>query len=117
MTEEEADLVFQALANEIRRAILDSLRQEPGQPVGRLARQFDVSRIAVMNHLTVLERAGLVHSERDGRKRRLYLNAAPIHMIHDRWISDYSAYWASRLTELKYAAEQTAGTTKGSSHD
>ncbi|MEL7239820.1 MAG: helix-turn-helix transcriptional regulator, partial [Planctomycetota bacterium] len=65
-------------------------------------------RIAVMNHLAVLEGAGLVLSEKDGRSRRLYLNVVPIQMIYDRWTDDYSGCWASRLTAVKYAAERSA---------
>ncbi|WP_218135318.1 helix-turn-helix transcriptional regulator [Parasphingopyxis sp. CP4] len=102
------DAVFHALAHGVRRRILDLLRDRPGQGVGELAKGFDVSRIAIMNHLAVLEKAGLVVSERDGRVRRLYLNAAPIQMIHDRWTDEYSALWAGRVTGLKYAAEAAA---------
>ena len=102
------DAVFHALAHGVRRRILDLLRDRPGQGVGELAKGFDVSRIAIMNHLAVLEKAGLVVSERDGRVRRLYLNAAPIQMIHDRWTDEYSALWAGRVTGLKYVAEAAA---------
>ena len=108
MTEKEADKLFHALAHEIRRTILDLVRDKPGQGVGELALAFDVSRIAVMNHLTVLEQAGLIISEKDGRTRRLYLNAAPIQMIHDRWLNDFSGHWASKLTGIKYVAEAAA---------
>ncbi|MAP96097.1 MAG: transcriptional regulator [Ponticaulis sp.] len=102
------DAVFHALAHDTRRTILDMVRDQPGQRVGELAKAFDVSRIAIMNHLAVLEAAGLIISEKDGRSRRLYLNAAPIRMIHDRWINDYTGHWAGKLTGLKYAAEQAA---------
>ena len=106
ITDGDMDNVFHALAHEIRRTILDLLRATPGQGVGELAGAFDVTRIAIMNHLAVLEGAGLVISEKDGRKRRLYLNAAPIQMIYDRWTDEYSGYWAGRLTSIKYAAEK-----------
>ena len=99
------DAVFQALANESRRRILDIVKSEPGIGVGALAGEFEVSRIAVMKHLAVLETANLVVSEKDGRTRRLYFNAAPIQMIHDRWTSEYSAYWAGQMTRIKYLAE------------
>jgi len=102
------DLVFQALSHQVRREILDSLRDQPGQSVGKLASGFDISRIAIMNHLTVLEKADLVISERDGRTRRLYLNLIPIQLIYERWSNEYSAYWANRLTSIKYAAEAKA---------
>ena len=100
--------IFHALAHESRRKIMDVLKAHPGISVGQLAMRFDVSRIAVMNHLAVLETAGLIVSEKDGRTRRLYLNAAPIQMINDRWMSDYSAHWARKLTGIKYAAEAAA---------
>jgi len=105
-TNEDADKVFQALAHQTRREILDLLRDAPGQAIGKLASHFDVSRIAVMNHVSVLENAGLVVSEKEGRTRRLYLNIIPIQMIYDRWSDAYSEHWASKLTSIKYAAER-----------
>ena len=108
LTNESMDQIFQALAHETRRTILDLLRAQPGLTVGKLAAHFDVSRIAVMNHLAVLEKAGLVVSEKDRRSRCLYLNVVPIQMIYDRWTDDYSAHWAGRLASIKYAAEQAA---------
>ena len=111
--EDEMTAVFHALAHESRRKIMDVLKARSGIGVGELALEFDVSRIAVMNHLAVLEEAGLVVSEKDGRTRRLYLNTAPIQMINDRWMSDYSAHWARKLTGIKYAAEAAAKLKKG----
>lgn len=108
ITNEDMDQVFHALAHETRRQILDLLRGAPGLSVGKLAANFDVSRIAIMNHLTVLETAGLVVSEKDGRSRKLYLNIVPIQMIYDRWSDAYSGYWASKLTTIKYASERAA---------
>jgi len=108
ITNNEMDQVFAALAHETRRTILDCLKHHPGLKVGELAHHFDVSRIAVMNHLAVLEGAGLVTSMREGRTRRLYINLAPIQMIHDRWSDEYSGYWAGRMTSIKYAAEEAA---------
>lgn len=108
MTEAEMDALFQALSHEHRRRMLDLIKAQPGLAVGELANFFDVSRIAVMNHLAMLERAGLVLSERLGRTRKLYLNAVPIQLIHERWTSEYSALWASRLTKIKHAAERAA---------
>lgn len=109
----DMDAVFQALAHGTRRRILDLVREQPGIAVGALAREFDVSRIAVMKHLRVLDDAGLVVSRRDGRSRRLYFNAVPIQLIHDRWTDDYSAYWSSRVTDLKYRAETRAAASQG----
>ncbi len=111
-TEDDMTQVFHALAHESRRKIMDVLKARPGIGVGELAQEFDVTRIAVMNHLAVLETAGLVVSEKDGRTRRLYLNAAPIQMINDRWLDDYSSHWARKLTGIKYAAEAAAAKDK-----
>lgn len=107
------DAVFQALAHESRRRMLDLVKEHPGIGVGELAGEFDVSRIAVMKHLGILEQAGLVVSEKDGRTRRLYFNAVPIQMIHDRWTTEYSAYWSGNLTRLKYLAEARAAEKPG----
>jgi DNA-binding transcriptional ArsR family regulator len=101
----DMDAVFQALGNNSRRRMLDIVKEKPGIGVGALATEFEVSRIAVMKHLAVLESANLIVSEKDGRTRRLYFNAAPIQMIHDRWTTEYSAYWAGQLTSIKYLAE------------
>lgn len=85
--------------------MLDMVKASAGISVGALASQFDVSRIAVMKHLRVLEQADLIVSEKDGRSRRLYFNAVPVQMIYDRWTTEYSAYWSGNLTRIKYLAE------------
>lgn len=105
ITNDDMDSIFQALAHVTRRAMLDHVRADPGLSVGKLASHFDVSRIAVMNHLAVLEKAQLVISEKDGRSRRLYLNAMPIQDIHERWTDTYSSHWAERVNIIKHAAE------------
>ena len=102
------DATFHALASASRRRILDIVSDQPGISVGTLARQFDVSRIAVMKHLRVLEEANLINSQREGRSRRLYFNAVPIRMIYERWTTEYSAYWSGHVTDIKYRAEARA---------
>jgi len=113
--ESDMGAVFQALANESRRRMLDIVKVQPGMAVGELARSFDVSRIAVMKHLAVLVKANLIISEKRGRTRHLYFNAAPIQLIHERWTTQYSAYWAGQLTGIKYIAEARAAGVTG--HD
>jgi len=102
------DSVFQALAHETRREILDHLRARPGLAVGELAAHFDVSRVAIMNHLNVLTQADLITSKKDGRSRRLYLNALPLQLIYERWIDGYSAHWLDRMSMIKATAEAVA---------
>jgi DNA-binding transcriptional ArsR family regulator len=108
LDDHDMDAVFQALAHKARRRMLDYVKECPGLGVGALASEFDVSRIAVMKHLGILERAGLLVSEKDGRTRRLYFNAVPVQMIYDRWTTEYSAYWSGNLTRIKYLAEVRA---------
>lgn len=106
MKPDEMDAVFAALASEPRRRILDVLKREPGANVNRVCEFFDeMGRVAVMKHLDVLEDANLLVSERVGRERQLYFNPVPIHMIHDRWTTEFSAYWAGGLARLKYRQE------------
>jgi predicted transcriptional regulator len=107
MKPESMDIVFQALASAPRRRILDIVREKPGCNVSEVCRYFDVSRIAVMKHLAVLETAGLLISEKQGRTRRLYFNAAPIQMIYERWTTEFSGMWAGRLTEFKRQVERS----------
>ena len=100
--------VFAALAHEDRRRILDILRSHPGCSVGDVAGYFDTSRINVIKHLRVLGGAGLVLSRKNGRRRELYFNVVPIQEIHERWTTEFSALWASKLTRIKYAVEAGA---------
>lgn len=103
---DEMDAVFGALASEPRRRILDVLKREPGANLNRVCEYFDeMGRIAVAKHVDVLEAANLVLSERVGRERRLYFNPVPIHMIHDRWTTEFSDYWGGHLARLKYRLE------------
>lgn len=106
MKPDEMDSVFAALASEPRRRILDVLKKEPGCNVNRVTEFFgDMGRIAVMKHLAVLESANLVISEKVGRERLLWFNPVPVHMIYDRWTTEFSAYWAGRLARMKYRLE------------
>jgi predicted transcriptional regulator len=99
------DRIFAALAHSDRRAILDIVKSNPGCNVRLVSEQFDTSRIAVLKHINVLEKADLLITERAGRERKLYFNAVPIQQIYDRWTTEFSALWARDLTRLKYNVE------------
>lgn len=96
---------WKALANPVRREILDRLRQRP-MTTGELAGLFDLSRFAVMQHLGVLVEAGLVFVRRQGRERWNHLNPMPIHQIARRWIRPFEVDSAERLLRLKQVAER-----------
>ena len=104
----DVDIVFKALADPTRRSLLDDLFREDGQTLGALADRFSMSRIGVMKHLNLLEAAGLVVTRRRGREKLHYLNAIPIRLIHDRWVSKYTEPWAAALLELKNRMVSTA---------
>lgn len=105
MKPDSMDAVFQALANRHRRKILDLIKSMPGCSVNDLCKYFDMSRIAVMKHLRVLEEADIVISQKSGRTRELYFNVVPIQLIYDRWTTEYSQFWASHVTDIKFKAE------------
>jgi DNA-binding transcriptional ArsR family regulator len=91
--------VWRAMSDPSRRKILDLLRVRP-RTTGQLAREFSISRIAVMRHLAVLGQAGLVVSRKRGRERWHYLNALPLERLHRRWVGPVEAGWARRLLLL-----------------
>jgi DNA-binding transcriptional ArsR family regulator len=96
------DLVFKALADSRRRRILDLLKEAP-RTTGELCERFERSldRCTVMQHIGVLERAGLIIARREGRVRWNYLNAAPFKDIYDRWISSYANAAVDLLARMK----------------
>jgi len=101
----ELDLIFKALANPVRRGICDQLKLRP-LTTKQLCECFaELDRCTVMQHLRVLERAGLVVSVRKGRERFNYLDAIPIQAIHERWIGPHAARAAANLSSLKMALE------------
>ncbi len=104
MRPRDDDRTWRALADPARRAILDLLRDGPRR-TGEICGEFDVSRFAVMKHLTVLQRAGLLLVRREGRVRWNYLNPAPLQAIHERWMTPYMELWSHHLLELKRTVE------------
>jgi DNA-binding transcriptional ArsR family regulator len=102
------DDVFKALADPTRRELLDALFERDGQTLGELEARFEMSRFGVMKHLKVLEEAGLVVTKRRGREKLHFLNAVPIRLIHDRWVSKYAESWAVGLSRLKQDIEEEA---------
>jgi DNA-binding transcriptional ArsR family regulator len=104
----DLDQIWKALADETRRTILDFLRSGP-KPTTAIVEQFPaLSRFAVMKHLDVLRQAALVVTREEGRQRINSLNAVPIRMIYERWVSKYEGIWTSALLRVKEASERNA---------
>ena len=99
------DAVFKALADPTRRRLLDQLFNLDGQTLSELERRLPMTRFGVMKHLRVLEKAGLVVTKRRGREKLHFLNAVPIRLVHDRWVSKYAEPWAATLSNLKHKLE------------
>jgi DNA-binding transcriptional ArsR family regulator len=99
------DEVFKALADPTRRELLDELFREDGQTLGALEARFDITRFGVMKHLKQLEGAGLITTRKRGREKLHFLNAVPIRLVHDRWVSKYAEPWVAGLSDLKTRLE------------
>jgi len=92
------DRAFHALADPTRRTILERLAREPVS-VGALAKPLAMSLPAVMQHLSVLEAAGLVRSEKSGRVRMCRVEPEALSRA-ERWINDRRTEWEHRLDRL-----------------
>jgi len=104
------DMIFKALADPNRRLLLDLLRQKDGQSLQELQEHLEMTRFGVMKHLGVLEQAGLIVTNKQGRFKYHYLNAAPLQQAIDRWIEPLIIKPAARaVMDFKLKLE---GTTK-----
>lgn len=100
------DTTFAALADPTRRAILARLAEGEAS-VTELAGPFRISLPAVSKHLRVLERAGLLARERDGRVHRCHLVTEPLKDAAE-WIARYQRFWEERLDALAEYLDETA---------
>ncbi|MGI5221030.1 ArsR/SmtB family transcription factor [Nocardia sp. CA-290969] len=99
------DELWSAIGDPNRRRLLDLLLAEgPGTPTG-LSERLPISRQAVTKHLTVLDRAGLVHATPMGRERRYEVDEAQLARAV-RQLTEVGRTWDSRLTRIKRIAEE-----------
>jgi len=109
VNERGTDRVFKALADKTRRRMLDLLARRP-RTTSELAAAFPrLSRFAVMKHLAVLQRAGLLIASRDGRKRWNSLNPVPLRDVLRRWVAKYEELWADVMLNIRDASEAPPG--------
>ncbi len=99
------DAVFKALADPVRRRLLDSLQKRNGQTLRELCLGHDMTRQAVTKHLGLLEAANLIATVKRGREKLHYLNPVPIQEIADRWIGKYERGHLRALSDLKQTLE------------
>lgn len=93
------DLMFQALADPTRRAMIDRLSRGPAS-VSELAKPFAMSLPAVVQHLQSLENSGLVSSRKVGRVRTVQIQAEALSEA-EQWINDRRTMWVKRLDRLE----------------
>ncbi len=99
------ELVFSAVSDPTRRAILQSLSKKPAT-ITEIARPFAVSLNAISKHVMVLERAGLLHREVHGREHLCRLEARPLEDA-TAWLENYRQFWEVRLDALElYVAKK-----------
>ncbi|MFX0593052.1 ArsR/SmtB family transcription factor [Melissospora conviva] len=98
MATDPVSMVFAALADPTRRAILSRLA-EGDATVNELAQPFPVSLQAISKHLKVLERAGLITRTRDAQWRRCRLDPDPLREVA-QWVEQYRRFWENRYDRL-----------------
>lgn len=104
------DAVFGALSDPTRRAILVRLSKGEAQ-VTELASPFGMSLPAVSKHLRVMEKAGLIGREINGRVHRFHITPEPLHAAHD-WIQRYEKFWSEQLVSLEQYLDKTIAKEK-----
>jgi DNA-binding transcriptional ArsR family regulator len=102
----DVNSVFKALADPSRRELLDRLFARSGQTLSDLCRGLDMARQSVSQHLDVLEGANLISVQWQGREKRHYVNAVPIHDIYERWIRKYEQQRLTALHDFKTRLER-----------
>ena len=101
------DKTFAALAHPTRRAILTRLATDGSASVTELAEPFDVSLMAISKHLKVMEEAGLILRERDGRVNRCTFDPDSIRTA-GHWIEMHRRFWTEQLDSLAAYLEGTS---------
>ncbi|HMI53058.1 MAG TPA: metalloregulator ArsR/SmtB family transcription factor [Candidatus Saccharimonadales bacterium] len=92
------DRVFHALGDPTRRAIVEQLSQRP-LSVSMLAKPLAITLAAVVQHLEILEKSGLVHTEKVGRVRTCQIQPDGL-SVAEQWITDRRALWERRFDRL-----------------
>jgi DNA-binding transcriptional ArsR family regulator len=98
MATDQLSVIFAALADPTRRAILARLA-DGDATVTELAEPFSISLPAISRHLKVLERAGLISRSRSGQWRSSTLEAAPLKEA-TQWIERYRQFWDTSFDRL-----------------
>jgi DNA-binding transcriptional ArsR family regulator len=111
------DVLFRALADPVRRALLDRLHGDGPATLTELCEvEPAMTRFGVMKHLRVLEAAELVVTERVGRTKVHHLNPVPIARLADRWIHKFSRPATRALLDLQDVVDADRHTDHDTGH-
>lgn len=99
------DRTFSALADPIRRQVLQRLKEAPGLSVTDLTSTLPIKMPGLMKHLDVLSDAGLISRTKIGRTVSLSLTAEPLQQAA-AWLLDYEDFWSGALDRLAEFAER-----------
>jgi DNA-binding transcriptional ArsR family regulator len=101
----QGDLVFKALGDSTRRALLDRLYERNGQTLGELCAGLDMARQSATQHLEILEAANLVSTVKRGREKLHFINPVPLQEIYERWVRKFETQRLRLLHDLKAQLE------------
>lgn len=110
----DIDTLFHALSNPTRRAVFERLCRGAAGAT-ELAKPFDMALPSFMQHLAVLEDAGLVRSRKAGRIRTFEAREVPM-LAMARWLDAQRGVWQRRLDQLDDYLEDTFGGEAGEPH-
>ena len=96
--------VFQAIADPVRREIIDLLAETP-MTVNAVAEQFEISRPAVSKHLRILNECGLVRTVSQGRERHCVIIPEELSRVSD-WVEQHRQLWEHKLDNFEQYLEE-----------
>lgn len=99
----QIDRVFHALGDPTRRAMIEQLSEGPVS-VSRLAKPLDMTLAAVVQHLQVLEKSGLIRTEKVGRVRTCRVEPKGLTVV-ERWVADRRSLWEARFDRLESCSQ------------
>ncbi|ASP87042.1 ArsR/SmtB family transcription factor [Sinorhizobium meliloti] len=110
----QLDMAFHALSDATRRGILDRLSRGPAS-VSELAKPYESSFAAILQHVQVLEASGLIVTEKRGRTRECRISSNAVQRV-EQWLSERRQLWESRFDRLGILLENDSPVDAGSPH-
>lgn len=103
--------ILTAISHPSRRAIIGRLATGPARFTD-IARPFDLSLNAITKHLKLLERAGLISREKQGREVFISFRAEPLRLVSG-WVHEYERFWSEHLDQFEQHFQQKRKNSRG----